>query len=383
MHIVDRRSAPWLLAGAIGWAGIAWIGLQLAGLAPSRAGDDLRLLMEAAGRLARSETLYQVPATGTLAADSLFYSYPPLVAEALQPLVRLPFALVLVAWSAGATIGLLAIARQIGANGRGLLVLTWGAGPFIVPFAVALLFGNMDAWFPFAFGLVLVAFLRPGGASAAAGGVALALITTAKLHPASLGIWLLVRAMRGRDAEAARRVLGVAVVTGLGLLGLSVAVGGTGPWVDYLGFLRSGAAIANLISPLNVGPASQLGLLLGLSDAGARTLQVGIAVVALGVTALASLRLRDPVESIAWALTATLVILPVTWVHYPVALIPPALAALDRRERAANPTRVTLFLGGALLAAAAAVVAPLAIWLGVTCVLAAARASRAAADPAS
>jgi hypothetical protein len=211
----------------------------------------------------------------------------------------------------------------------------------------------------------------------------LAVITAAKLHPASLGVWLLGRAIRGRDAEAARRVLGVALAAGLSLLGLSLAIGGTGPWVDYLAFLRSGAAVANLLSPLNVGPASQLGLLLGLSEAGARTLQVGIAVVALGVTALASLRLRDPVESLAWALAATLVILPVTWVHYPVALIPPALAALDRRGRAANPTRVTLLLGGALLAGAAAVVAPVAIWLGVASVLAAARVSRPAEAPAS
>jgi len=383
MHIVDRRSAPWLLAGAIGWAGIAWIGVQLAGMSPSRAGDDLRLLLDAAARLARSETLYQAPAAGTLVADSLFYSYPPLIAEALQPLLRLPFALVLVAWSASAALGLLVAARTIGGGGRSLLLLAWGIGPFIVPFAVALLFGNMDAWFPLAFGLLLAAFLRPGRGSIAAGGVALAAITAAKLHPASLGVWLLARALRGRDAVAARCVLAVAAATGLGLLGLSLAIGGTGPWVDYLAFLRSGAAIANLLSPLNVGPASQLGLLLGLSEAGARTLQVGIAVVALGVTALASLRLRDPVESLAWALTATLVILPVTWVHYPVALIPPALAALDRRWQAATPTRVTLLLGGALLAGAAAVVVPVAIWLGVACVLAAARVSRPAEDPAS
>jgi hypothetical protein len=380
MHLVRSRSGPWLLAGAIGWVGIAWIGFRLAGLSPSRAGDDLRLLLDAAGRLAAGEPLYRAPAAGTLVADSLFYSYPPLVAQILEPFVGVPFGLALAAWSIGAALGLLAAAHRIASGSRGLLVVAWGGGPFIVPFAVALLFGNLDAWFPLAFGLLLVAFLRPAPGTIAVGGAALAAITAAKLHPASLGLWLIVRGARGRDAVAARRVLAVALGVGVALLAVSLVVGGAAPWVEYVAFLRSGAAEASLLSPLNVGPASQLGLLLGLTEAGARTLQVAVTGVALAVTALAALRLRDPVESLAWALAASLVILPVTWVHYPVALIPPALAALDRRDRAARPRRVTGLLGGALLAGVAALAVPVAIWLGAACVLAATRASRPAGD---
>ena len=43
---------------------------------------------------------------------------------------------------------------------------------------------------------------------------------------------------------------------------MSLAVGGLGPWSDYLGVVRS-ASQADLVTRLNIGPASQVALLLG------------------------------------------------------------------------------------------------------------------------
>ena len=154
-----------------------------------------------------------------------------------------------------------------------------------------------------------------------------------KLHPASLGAWLVVRGVRDRRSgrpSQALRVVAVAAVVGLGLVALSLAIGGLAPWADYVAFLRESSAAADIVSPLNVGPASQLALLLGLSDDAARALQVAIAIAAIAGTAVAAWVLDDPVEGFAWATVASMVILPVTWFHYPVALVPVAIAAASR-----------------------------------------------------
>ena len=51
--------------------------------------------------------------------------------------------------------------------------------------------------------------------------------------------------------------------------------------------------------------------------------------LALAVTALRpAWRRSDPLESFAWAAVASLATLPVTWYHYPSALLPIAIAAL-------------------------------------------------------
>ncbi len=60
------------------------------------------------------------------------------------------------------------------------------------PFAIALLFGNATAWLPLLFGLGILALTRPGGRTAALAGIALAIGTAVKIHPASVGLWRLV-----------------------------------------------------------------------------------------------------------------------------------------------------------------------------------------------
>jgi hypothetical protein len=367
------------LVGAIGWLGVAWIGFLLLSQSPPRAGDDLRLLLDAAGRGAAGQPLYvDVPPGTTLQASSLFYSYPPIMAQALVPLVGFPLALVLVGWGAAATAGFLAVVRALDDAGRHLVRQVAASLPYVFPFAITLLFGNANAWFPLMFGLGILAVLRPDRRTAGIAGVALAVGAAVKLHPGSVGLWWLVRWLRDGRRGSAGTVVAAFLVAGLAVLLLSILVGGTGPWIDYLAFLRSGTQTADLVGPLNIGPASQVALLLGGSDATARVLQAPVALAALGITIVAAVRASDPVEGLAWAVTASLVVLPVTWFHYPTALVPFAVVALARRDGTPRPSRVAGLVIGALAAAAIAILAPVAVWLAVAFVLAAVRVSRPA-----
>ena len=367
--LVPLSTAIWIVVGVAGWAGLIVIGAQLAAMVPPRAGDDLRLLVEAAGRWRDGAPLYAGAASsGSLVAEGLFYSYPPLVAQVLVPLTSLPFVIVLAGWSVGAATGLAIAARQLGRMGRRVTLPAVALSAFVYPYAVATLFGNVNAWFPFLFGLVLIAVLLPSRRSAFAGGVALAVASAAKLHPAILGVWLLARRWRNGPADPGGRILAMAIAIGLGLLAASLIIGGVGPWADYVAFLRGGAAQADIVSRLNIGPASQIAQAFGLSEAAARTIQVPITLTALAATIAAGRLLEDPVASFGAATIASLVILPVTWFHYPVALIPVAIAAAARAEPAARRTTLAALVA-ALVAAGLAIVAPVAVWIAAGFVL--------------
>ncbi|MFH1474831.1 MAG: glycosyltransferase family 87 protein [Chloroflexota bacterium] len=368
----------WLPVAAIGWAGFVLIATQLASLDPSRFGDDLRLLVDAGIRWRDGAPLYAtMPPGTTLEAESLFYSYPPLIAQAMSLVAGIPFPAIFVAWAAGAVGGLWLVAERLGRDGRAVVWPALALAPYVYPLAVALLLGNVNAWFPASFGLVLAAVLAGGQGSLLAGGAALAVAAAAKLHPASLGLWLLVRGVRdarsGRSSRALQ-ILAVAAAIGLGMLTISLAMGGLDPWADYLAFLRESASAADVVSPLNVGPASQVAFVFGLSDASARTLQVGITIVAIAGTAAAAWALDDRVESFAWATVASLVVLPVTWFHYLVALVPVALVAASRAGGEAR-RRTALLLAASIITAALAILAPAFVWVAAAFVLVAARAS--------
>jgi hypothetical protein len=171
----------------------------------------------------------------------------------------------------------------------------------------------------------------------------------------------------------------VAVVVGLSLL-----VGGVGPWRDYLDVVRAGTG-AELIDPRNIGPAAQIAGLVGGGTADAeqlaRVLHVGVLVAALVATAWAALAREDPVESLAWASVASLVTLPVSWFHYPVALIPFAVAAWARARGTPNARPTTAFLGAALAASALSIALPVSLWVAVALVLVAVRRSGDHATP--
>ena len=146
-------------------------------------------------------------------------------------------------------------------------------------------------------------------------------------------------------------------------------MGGLAPWREYLDYLRL-SGNAELASRVNIGPASQLALLAGNADL-ARPLAVIFAITAV-VATLVTARL----VSLAWAIVASLVVLPVTWYHYPVALIPIALAAWTRSRGRPVARRVIAALAAAYLVADAAIMLPVALWLGVALLFVAVRWSR-------
>ncbi len=389
MPRMDRTAAPpmvarrpgllgWAVLGGVGWLGLLQLGATMLAQHPPQAGFDLQLILDAARRVAGGGSPYDPAAVaGRLQASDLFYSYPPPLAQALAPVAGLPSGAALALWGVGATAGLglvaVLLARRL-APGRpapAVLLPLLALAPFVSPFAVALLFGNVDAWFGLLYGLVLLAALAEAGGAGRAtligGGVALGLASVIKVHPAVLGLWFLVRALRGRGP--AWTVLGAAVVTAAAVLGGSLAAFGTGPWADYVAMLRTSSG-ADLASRLNIGPASQLALLLG-SPAVARPLAVVVAAVAVAVTVAAAWLRADPLESLAWAAVASLAVLPVTWFHYPVALIPFGVAAWLLATGGRRALAVQVVLGLAVLAAIVSIVAPVLVWLAVGLVLAA------------
>ena len=262
--------------------------------------------------------------------------------------------------------------------------------PFWFPFAVAMLFGNLDTLFLALYGLVLLAVLErtPSRGTVVWAGLALAVASVTKLHPAVLGVWLLARGVREwRRAEPRMSMLGIALprswaiaavaaVTVLVILAASLIVGGLGPWADYLTVLRA-STVVDLLDPRNLGPAVQVALLFGLGSGSLAALQAVVLVIALATAILAALVVDDPLESLLWAAFASLVPLPVTWFHHFGVLFPFGVAAVARSWTGDARTRRRV-LGMAGLAIAVGVIGfGIALaWLFVPVLVVAARFSR-------
>lgn len=375
-----------LILGVVGWIGLIWIGATLYSSTPPKAGFDLELLLRAGRDVAAGRSPYDpalVAGTAPI-AESLFYSYPPVMAQAMALVAWVPSPVALVAWGAVAVAGLagiaVALARRFAParTAREVALPVIALAPLCFPFAIGLLFGNFDVFFPLLYGAMLLAVASGARAtSERAGGAALAVATIAKLHPASLGAWFGVRGLTGD--RAAVRVFVVAAVVGIAALAASLVIGGVGPWADYLAVVRAGSN-ADLVDPRNAGPAAQLALLVGGDDRFARTVQIGVTAVVLLVTVAAARRGGDPVERLAWAAAASLATLPVTWFHYPSALIPFGLAALFRSDGRASARSVERLIAGALVVAAIAIAFLPLIWVAIGLVLAAVRRSRSAEE---
>ena len=116
---------------------------------------------------------------------------------------------------------------------------------------------------------------------------------------------------------------------------MSLLVGGVAAWMDYVTVVKAGAG-AGLVDPRNIGPVSLIGQATGLDGAALRWVQVAVVAAVVVVTLVAALRVRDVLFAMAIVVTATLVTLPVTWYHYPVALMPVA-AALAIAHRPSRP----------------------------------------------
>ncbi len=365
------RLGPWLIAGVVAWFGLLWLGWSLWQHTPPRAGFDLALLLEGARRVAAGQSPYDAAMLAGTSPDatSLFYSYPPPVAQAMTLVAWLPDGIALLVFGVGATAGLAAaaglLARASGSGDPvGVAVRAVLVAPLVLPFAIGLLFGNLDAWYPLAFGLLVLAVLpdaSPRGRLV--GGAALGLIAVAKLHPASVLVWLVARTVAERGGPTVR-ILGGATAAVAAVLATSLVIGGVGPWSDYVAVIRAGAGTA-VIDLRNVGPVSLLGQLVTLDAGAARAAQVVVSLAAVGLTALAAFRVREPVTSLGLAIAASLVVLPVTWHHYPAALIPVAIALVLRRPAARG-----LVALAAVLADVAIGIPPL-LWVAVGVMLAA------------
>ena len=160
----------WIVLGLIGWTGLVFIGWSLWTLDPPRAGFDLALPLDGARAVAAGQSPYDpvMLAGGSPAAAELFYSYPPPVAQAMQLVAWLPDGVVLMLWGLGATLGMGHIGAEIARRDRqgeprstvlgGKAIL---AAPLFLPFAVALLFGNLDAWYPLLYSTLVPRIASP------------------------------------------------------------------------------------------------------------------------------------------------------------------------------------------------------------------------------
>ena len=330
-----RRPNPVVLGlGVVGWLGLAWLGWTMFTASPRTAGFDLELVLQAGRDVAAGQSPYDASMVGGAAPGStdLFYSYPPPVAQFFSLFAGVPSGVMLAAlWIlsvAGLAAAAVLVARRFGPDrpAASIALPVVAIAPLFLPYSVALLFGNLDSLFPFAYGLVLVAAVAvaPLGGSPrsarVAGGASLALATVVKVAPAVLSGWFLGRLGRERGSEEGRGaaiVLGSALVVGLAVLGLSLVAGGAQLWRDYIP-VAGAASRAQLLDPRNVGPAAQIALAVGGDEALVRALQIPIAIGAVVASLAAGALLRDRLLGLTIAAVASLVILPITWYHYPV-----------------------------------------------------------------
>src|SRR5204862_7029998 len=127
----------------------------------------------------------------------------------------------------------------------------------------------------------------------------------------------------------------------------SLFFGGIGPWLDYAAVAGT-AARADFVVRNNIGPAALVAGLFGVGEEGARILQ-GLVVAIAGASAVAAAwRVPDRVASLAIAATGSLVVLPVTWFHYPAPLIPFATVAVLRARGTTRESRTNLLVAGAV-----------------------------------
>ncbi|HYC07473.1 MAG TPA: hypothetical protein VEG29_06065, partial [Candidatus Binatia bacterium] len=122
----DRRFRllVWVVVGATGWIGLALLAATLLAQQPPKAGFDLTLILDAGRRVAAGQSPYLAGAVGGgTQVESLFYSYPPPVAQAASFIGGLGDTVVLVAMGLLATIGLAGVCAGLagldGVGGRG------------------------------------------------------------------------------------------------------------------------------------------------------------------------------------------------------------------------------------------------------------------------
>ncbi|HEY8988275.1 MAG TPA: glycosyltransferase 87 family protein, partial [Candidatus Limnocylindrales bacterium] len=230
----QRRSslAIWVVAAAAGWATIAWLAIRLFTDQPRRAAFDLDLLLGAGRAVAAGGSPYDpaIIAGHAPRAVDLFFSYPPIVGQAMVPLAGLPLGLVYLVWSVAAialfAVVVLRLRTVIGSTTSTATLATASVAlaAATLPFIIAILFGNLDAFFPALYGLALVAAMSGRRRDSVVGGIAIAIGAATKLYPVGLGLWFAIRALRdrGRDRGGSALVtLAAAIGAGVIIVGIS------------------------------------------------------------------------------------------------------------------------------------------------------------------
>lgn len=376
-------SMVWLTIAVIGWTMVGWLAVRGFSAEPKTAAFDLELILRAGRNVAGGGSAYDPAIAAGTAPDAvgLFFSYPPIVAQALAPFAGVPGGVMFAAWSTAAVAALFVVATRLadrlGDVRRTAGMAAVGVAAITFPFVIAVLFGNVDAFFPALYGLALIAAVSPRLVDRRLGGVAIALGVVAKIYPVGLMLWFATRALRERRNRQPLTSLTtiVAFVVGAAVLfGASLLVGGIGPWQEYAGVLAA-AGRAELVDPRNIGPAAQLALAVGGSSDVARLLHVVVLAAAVLGTIWAAWTRTDPVESLAIAAVCTLVILPVTWIHYPAALLPFGLVAGVRSRGTPAAGRVATLLGLSILLSVVALIWLPLLWVGVATLIATVHAS--------
>jgi uncharacterized membrane protein YccF (DUF307 family) len=162
---------------------------------------------------------------------------------------------------------------------------------------------------------------------------------------------------------------------GLAVLGLSLLFGGLDLWREYIP-VATAASQAQLLDPRNAGPAAQITLALGGDEALVRALQIPVTIGAVVATLAAGALLSDRLLGLAIAAVASLVILPITWYHYPVALIPFGLAAVARATGGPAARTTSVLTGTAVAAASLSIAWVPGVWLAVGLLVAGVAVSR-------
>jgi len=308
-----REVAIATLLGAVGLAAlvIAWAALR------ESAGHDYDLVayLGAAARVAAGGTPYQPETLGGpfRPGPAGLYLYPPPLAVLFAPFAGLPETIISVGWFA-LRVGVLAVGCAL------MPVRPWIRGTSLLvaaasyPVLVDVNLGNVSVAV-FALTAAAWRFLdRPSGSIAVAAALA--------LRPPLVVVvawWGLRR--RWRPIAWA---LGALVVLGA----LALPFVGVAGYIDYLVVVRNVAGMQGV--PRNVDLWS-MALAAGLPPPLPTLAFLGGALAGLGIM-LAGIR-RDRDVAFVTAVGASLLLAPLLWVHYLVALILPAALLADRGRR--------------------------------------------------
>ena len=149
---------------------------------------------------------------------------------------------------------------------------------------------------------------------------------------------------------------------------------------------ETGAAIIKRLRQAGLDPntasvAAQITLAVGGDETMVRTLHIPIAIAAVVAALAAGAIVRDPLLGMTIAAVASLVILPITWYHYPVALIPFGIAAAARSVSDPARARALPLIVGAIIIASLSIAWVPGVWIAVAILLVAVATSRPTPEP--